>query len=145
MQRERDRIPKRTRQTIGGICLLSQGWTLKWWNCDTRRWIYSSVQLDLQITSAKEVNYWLTKFILEARRVDGNPYPARIHYIIFQLGCWDISEMNGKGLIWISWERASLISHRLRTLWIQEWKKRQVHDICLVMVAFQHTSDGLSC
>ena len=30
----------------------------------------------------KEVNYWLTRFILEARRADGNLYPANTLYNI---------------------------------------------------------------
>ena len=38
---------------------------------------YSSVTLAFKTISVKEVDYWLTRFILEARREDGKPYPAR--------------------------------------------------------------------
>ena len=30
----------------------------------------------------EEVNYWLTKFILEVMRAGGKPYPAKLLYII---------------------------------------------------------------
>jgi hypothetical protein len=41
---------------------------------------YSS--LTFKTTSVKEVDYWLTRFILEARRGDGKPYPANSLYNI---------------------------------------------------------------
>ena len=33
-------------------------------------------------TKAEEVNYWLTRFILEAMKADGSPYPANSLYLI---------------------------------------------------------------
>jgi hypothetical protein len=43
---------------------------------------YSSVTLTFKTTNVKEVDYWLTRFILEARRGDGKPYPANSLYNI---------------------------------------------------------------
>ena len=47
---------------------------------------YSSVPLSLQTTNVKVADYWLTRFILEARRRNGKPYPANT-YTALQLGC----------------------------------------------------------
>ena len=43
---------------------------------------YSSVPLSFETMTVKEVDFWLTRFILEARRVDGKPYPANTLYNI---------------------------------------------------------------
>ena len=43
---------------------------------------YSSVTLTFKTTSVKEVDYWLTRFILEPRRGDGKPYPVNSLYNI---------------------------------------------------------------
>ncbi|KAK3728970.1 hypothetical protein QZH41_000475 [Actinostola sp. cb2023] len=38
--------------------------------------------VDLKNTSANEMNYWLTRFILETNKGDGTPYPANSLYMI---------------------------------------------------------------
>ena len=43
---------------------------------------YRSIPVDLAITPVEEVNYRLTRFILEVIRRDGKPYPANSLYAI---------------------------------------------------------------
>jgi hypothetical protein len=52
----------------------------------------SSVPLTFETMSVKKFDYWLTRFILEARRGDGKPYPANSLYGITLLLGYYISE-----------------------------------------------------
>ena len=47
---------------------------------------YSSVPLTFETMSVKKVYFWRTRYILEARRADGKPYPARAVARGFELG-----------------------------------------------------------
>ena len=82
-QRERERIPLKTRQSISLSVNVCQAWA-KQRNSriETLRDEYTSVPLNFQATTVEEVNYWLTRFILEVMRADGKPYPANSLYSI---------------------------------------------------------------
>ena len=76
-QRERDRIPNKTRQNISWAVNVYRAWSeYRNTKIETAVDEYSSVPLNFETTSVKEVDYWLTRFILEARRGDGKPYPC---------------------------------------------------------------------
>ena len=76
-KREKEQIPKNSRE--------STGWTVNcYWawarshnrKIDVSKEKYPFVPCELNKTSQDEVNYWLTKFILEIMRADGMLYPA---------------------------------------------------------------------
>ena len=81
--RERERIPKKTRQTTSWSVNVYRAWA-EYRNCqiETVQDKYKSVPTELQHTPAEEINYWLTRFILEVMRGDGQPYPANTLYAI---------------------------------------------------------------
>jgi hypothetical protein len=82
-QRETDRIPKKTRQNTAWAVNVYRAWAEhRNSRIETVRDEYSSVPLSFEITSVREVDYWLTRFVLEARRADGKPYPANTLYKI---------------------------------------------------------------
>ena len=39
----------------------------------------------LEEPDARSLNYWLSRFVVEMRRADGNPYPPRPLFLIFWL------------------------------------------------------------
>ena len=43
---------------------------------------YLSVPVDIKSTSARKVNYWLTRFIREVMKTDGTPHSANSLYLI---------------------------------------------------------------
>ena len=76
-QRERDRIPKKTRQSTAWSVNVYRVWAeYRNTQIETLGDEYRSVPVDLGTTPVEEVNYWLTRFILEVMRGDGKPYPA---------------------------------------------------------------------
>ena len=76
-QRERDRIPNKTRLNTSWAVNVCRAWAeYRNTKIETAVDEYSSVSVNFETTSVKEVDYWLTSFILEARRGDGKPYPA---------------------------------------------------------------------
>ena len=76
-QRERDRIPKKTRQSTAWSVNVYGVWAeYRNTQIETLGDEYRSVPVDLGTTPVEEVNYWLTRFILEVMRGDGKPYPA---------------------------------------------------------------------
>ena len=76
-QRERDRIKKKTRQRTAWSVNFYRAWD-EYRNTKIKilEDEYRSVPVDLGTTLVEEVNYWLTRFILEVMRGDGKPYPA---------------------------------------------------------------------
>ena len=43
---------------------------------------YTSIPFNFQADTVEEINYWLTRFILEVMRADGKPYQANSLYSI---------------------------------------------------------------
>ena len=82
-QREKERIPEEIRKNTAWAVNVYQAWT-KQQNrkIETLADEYSLVSFSLQTTNVKEADYWLTRFILEARSGDGKPYPANSLYSI---------------------------------------------------------------
>ena len=82
-QREKDRIPKKTRQSTAWSVNVYRAWaTHRNDQIDTLQDDYPSVPVDLKTSTAEEINYWMTRFILEVMRSDGKPYPANTLYNI---------------------------------------------------------------
>ena len=82
-QREYDRIPKKTWQSTAWSVNVYCTWARHRNNqIDTLQDDYQSVPVDFQTSTVEEINYWLTRFILEVMRSDGNPYPANTLYNI---------------------------------------------------------------
>ena len=78
-QRERERIPLKTRQSTSWSVNVYQAWAEhRNSQIETLRDEYTSVPLNFQATTVEEVNYWLTRFILEVMRAGGKPYPANL-------------------------------------------------------------------
>ena len=82
-QRERDRIPKKTRQSTGWSVNVYRAWDeFRNTHIETLGDEYRSVPVDLGTTPVEELNYSLTRFILEVMRGDGKPYPANSFHSI---------------------------------------------------------------
>lgn len=82
-QREKDRIPKKTRQSTAWSVNVYRTWaTHRNDQIDTLQDDDPSVPVDFKTSIAEEINYWLTRFILEVMRSDGKPYPANTLYNI---------------------------------------------------------------
>ena len=82
-QRERDRIPNKTRQNTSWAVNVYRAWAeYRNTKIETDVDEYSSVTLTFKTTSVIEADYWLTRFVLKARRGDGKPYPANSLYNI---------------------------------------------------------------
>ena len=81
-QRERDRIPKKTRQSTAWSVNVYLAWAeYRNTQIETLGGEYKSIPVDLAITPVEEVNYRLTRFILEVMSGDGKPYPANFNWI----------------------------------------------------------------
>jgi hypothetical protein len=82
-QRERDRTSNKTRQNTSWAVNVYRAWAeYRNTKIETAVDEYSSVTLTFKTTSVKEVDYWLTRFILKARRGD----TQRTVYITLLLG-----------------------------------------------------------
>ena len=83
-QRERDRlIPKKTRQSTAWSVNVYLAWAeYRNTQIESLGNEYRSIQVDLAITPVEEVNYRLTRFILEVMSGDGKPYRANSLYAI---------------------------------------------------------------
>ena len=82
-RREKERIPQKSRKNTAWAVNVYRAWAEhRTRRIETLDDEYSSVPLNFETTSVKEVNYWLTRFVLETRRGDGNPYPANTLYNI---------------------------------------------------------------
>ena len=76
-QRERERIPLKTWQSTSWSVNVYQAWAEhRNSQIETLQDEYMSVPLNFQVATVEEINYWLTRFILEVMKADGNPYPA---------------------------------------------------------------------
>ena len=83
-QRERDRlIPKKTRQSTAWSVNVYLAWAeYRNTQIESLGNEYRSIPVDLAITPVEEVNYRLTRFILEVMSGHGKPYPANSLYAI---------------------------------------------------------------
>ena len=82
-QRERERIPLKTRQSASLSVNVYQAWAdHRNSQIETIQDEYTSVHYNFQATTVEEINYWLTRFTLEGIRSDGKPYPANLLYNI---------------------------------------------------------------
>ena len=82
-QRERERIPLKTRQSSSWSVNIYQAWTeQRNRQVQTLQDEYTSVPFKFQAATVEEINYCLTRFILEVMRADGKPYPANSLYSI---------------------------------------------------------------
>ena len=82
-RREKERIPVKTKRNTAWAVNVYRSWAEHRNNqIETLDDEYSSVPVSFDMMTVKEVDFWLTRFILEARRVDGKPYPANTLYSI---------------------------------------------------------------
>ena len=82
-KREKERIPKKTRESTGWAVNCYRAWARsRNRKIDVFKEKYPFVPCELSKTSPDEVNYWLTRFILEIMKADGTPYPANSLYNI---------------------------------------------------------------
>ena len=80
-QREKDPIPKKTQQSTAWSVNVYRAWaTHRNDQIDTLQDDYPSVPVDFKTSTVEEINYWMTRFILELMRSDGKPYPANTLY-----------------------------------------------------------------
>ena len=80
-QRERERIPKKTRQSTAWSVNVYRAWAeYRNTQIETLGDEYKSVPVDLGTTPVEEVNYRHTRFILEVMRGDGKLYPYTYPY-----------------------------------------------------------------
>lgn len=80
---EKERVPVRTRKNTAWAVRVYQAWSQhRNARIETLDGEYSSDPLSFEMTSVEEVDYWLTRFILETRRANGNPYPVNTLYNI---------------------------------------------------------------
>jgi len=68
----------------------------------------------LENPDAKKLNYWLSRFIVEARRKDGDPYPARTLYLLLA-GLLHYGRLSRSSAL-TSWIRTILVSMNYLTL-----------------------------
>ena len=81
-QREKDRIPKKTRQGTAWSVNVYLAWAeYRNTQIETLGDEYRSIPVDLAVTPVQEVNDRLTRFILEVKSGDGKPYPANFNWI----------------------------------------------------------------
>ena len=82
-QRERERIPLKTRQNASWSVNVYQAWAEhRNSQIETLQDEYTSVPFNFQAATVEEINYWLTRFILEVMGADGKPYPVNSLYSI---------------------------------------------------------------
>ncbi|XP_066288310.1 uncharacterized protein [Branchiostoma lanceolatum] len=76
---------------------------------------YHIVPTSLQTTTAAEMNFWLSRFVFEVRRVDGKPYPASSVYGIIcglmrhfreELGRHDVNFLDKKDIRFAKFRKA---------------------------------------
>ena len=85
-QRERDRIPKKTRESTAWSVNVHRAWDeYRNTHINTLGDEYRFVAVDLGTIPVEEVNYWLTRFVLEVTRGDGKPYPypCSVYSLVF--------------------------------------------------------------
>ncbi|CAC5392434.1 unnamed protein product [Mytilus coruscus] len=75
-QRISDRIPTKTKQSTSWSMSLWKGWAENR-NCNpiTGFEEFTCEPVDPETASIKELDFWLSRFIMETRRKDGSPYP----------------------------------------------------------------------
>ncbi|CAC5405574.1 unnamed protein product [Mytilus coruscus] len=75
-QRISDRIPTKTKQSTSWSMNVWKGWTENR-NCNPMTGFeeFTCVPVDPETATIKELDFWLSRFIMETRRQDGTPYP----------------------------------------------------------------------
>ncbi|CAG2247963.1 unnamed protein product [Mytilus edulis] len=75
-QRINDRIPTRTKQSTSWSMNVWRGWAENR-NCNPMTGFeeFTCVPVDPETATVKELDFWLSRFIMETRRKDGTPYP----------------------------------------------------------------------
>ncbi|CAC5395894.1 unnamed protein product [Mytilus coruscus] len=75
-QRISDRIPTKTKQSTSWSMNVWKGWAENR-NCNPMTGFeeFTCVPVDPETATIKELDFWLSRFIMETRRQDGRPYP----------------------------------------------------------------------
>ncbi|XP_066300880.1 zinc finger MYM-type protein 3-like [Branchiostoma lanceolatum] len=119
------------------------------------------VPTSLQTTTAAEMNFWLSRFVFEVRRVDGEPYPASSVYGIIcglirhfreELGSHDVNFLDKKDIRFAEYRKA--MTARMKELKAEGvgFEKRQADPLTMEDedklwtsgTISTHTSMGLS-
>lgn len=83
-QRAKERVPKKTQESTMWAFNIYKAWA-KFRNSQlqtlSEEYPFAPVE-ELKTASKKEINFWLTRFILEINKGDGTPYPANSLYLI---------------------------------------------------------------